>query len=78
MTARWTYLIISVPDMRKHTPQFFQRHIRKQFNQPPENNYTLYTQDSSSHDNDSGNVNFKIETLFADVAVYINKSGRTP
>lgn len=77
MTARWTYLIISVPDMsdmRKHTPQ-----IRKQFNQPPENNYTLYTQDSSSHDNDSGNVkHFKIETLFADVAVYINKSGRTP
>lgn len=82
MTTRWTYLIISVPDMsdmRKHTPQFFQRHIRKQFNQPPGNNYTLYTQDSSSHDNDSGNVkHFKIETLFADVAVYINKSGRTP
>lgn len=82
MTARWTYLIISVPDMsdmRKHTPQFFQRHIRKQFSQPPENNYTPYTQLSSSHDNDSGNAkHFKIETLFADVAVYINKSGRTP
>lgn len=82
MTARWTYVIISVldtSDMRKHTPQFSQRHIIKQFNQPQENNYTLYTQDSSSHDNDSGNVkHFKIETLFADVAVYINKSERTP
>lgn len=80
MTARWTYLIISVPemsDMKKHTPNFFNDTSENCLTNPQR--IIIPLTHKTVHDNDSGNVkHFKIETLFADVAVYINESGRTP